>query len=98
VHGLHAATSKVVNSAQGSSCKLKFVHEHTHTQSRKCGHALNIPHSISAWISRSPVSQREREGEKEREGGRERERESKREGEKEGERERCRIWLLYFYF
>jgi hypothetical protein len=26
VHGLHAATSKVVNSAQGSSCKLKFVH------------------------------------------------------------------------
>jgi hypothetical protein len=27
VHGLHAATSKVVNSAQGSSCKLKFVHE-----------------------------------------------------------------------
>jgi hypothetical protein len=28
VHGLHAATSKVVNSAQGSSCKLKFVHGH----------------------------------------------------------------------
>jgi hypothetical protein len=26
VHGLHAATSKVENSAQGSSCKLKFVH------------------------------------------------------------------------
>jgi len=26
VHGLHAATSKVVNSAKGSSCKLKFVH------------------------------------------------------------------------
>jgi hypothetical protein len=28
VHGMHAAaTSKVENSAQGSSCKLKFVHE-----------------------------------------------------------------------
>ncbi len=26
MHGMHAATSKVVNSAQGSSCKLKFVH------------------------------------------------------------------------
>ncbi len=26
MHGLHAATSNVVNSAQGSSCKLKFVH------------------------------------------------------------------------
>jgi hypothetical protein len=26
VHSMHAATSKVVNSAQGSSCKLKFVH------------------------------------------------------------------------
>jgi hypothetical protein len=25
-HGIHAATSKVENSAQGSSCKLKFVH------------------------------------------------------------------------
>jgi hypothetical protein len=25
VHGMHAATSRVVNSAQGSSCKLKFV-------------------------------------------------------------------------
>jgi hypothetical protein len=30
VHGLHAATSKVVNSAQGSSCKLKFVHGRPH--------------------------------------------------------------------
>ncbi len=26
MHGMHAATFKVVNSAQGSSCKLKFVH------------------------------------------------------------------------
>jgi len=26
VHGIHAATSKVENLAQGSSCKLKFVH------------------------------------------------------------------------
>jgi hypothetical protein len=26
VHGMHAATSKVENLAQGSSCKLKFVH------------------------------------------------------------------------
>ena len=26
MHGLYAATSKVENSAQGSSCKLKFVH------------------------------------------------------------------------
>ncbi len=26
MHGMHAATSKVENSAQGSSCKLKFVH------------------------------------------------------------------------
>ncbi len=25
---MHAATSKVENSAQGSSCKLKFVHGH----------------------------------------------------------------------
>ncbi len=25
MHGMHAATSRVVNSAQGSSCKLKFV-------------------------------------------------------------------------
>jgi hypothetical protein len=33
VHGLHAATSKVVNSAQGSSCKLKFVHGYS---SEKC--------------------------------------------------------------
>jgi hypothetical protein len=29
VHGLHAATSKVENSAQGSSCQLKFVHADT---------------------------------------------------------------------
>jgi hypothetical protein len=30
VHSMmHAATSKVENSAQGSSCKLKFVHEWT---------------------------------------------------------------------
>jgi hypothetical protein len=28
VHGIHAATYKVENSAQGSSCKLKFVHAH----------------------------------------------------------------------
>jgi hypothetical protein len=27
---MHAATSKVVNSAQGSSCKLKFVHDESH--------------------------------------------------------------------
>ncbi len=26
MHGMHTATSKVENSAQGSSCKLKFVH------------------------------------------------------------------------
>ncbi len=26
MHGIHAATSKVENSAQGSSCQLKFVH------------------------------------------------------------------------
>jgi hypothetical protein len=26
---MHAATSKVENSAQGSSCKLKFVHGQT---------------------------------------------------------------------
>ncbi len=26
MHGMHAATSKVENSTQGSSCKLKFVH------------------------------------------------------------------------
>ncbi len=26
MHSMHAATSKVENSAQGSSCKLKFVH------------------------------------------------------------------------
>jgi hypothetical protein len=26
VHGMHAATSKVEYSAQGSSCQLKFVH------------------------------------------------------------------------
>jgi len=27
---MHAATSKVENSAQGSSCKLKFVHDFTY--------------------------------------------------------------------
>jgi hypothetical protein len=33
VHGMHAAaTSKVENSAQGSSCKLKFVHEPGNTK------------------------------------------------------------------
>ncbi len=26
MHGLHATTSKVENSAQGLSCRLKFVH------------------------------------------------------------------------
>jgi hypothetical protein len=26
VHGIHAVTSKVENSCQGSSCQLKFVH------------------------------------------------------------------------
>ncbi len=26
MHGLHAGTSRVENSAQGSSCQLKFVH------------------------------------------------------------------------
>ncbi len=30
MHGIHAATSKVENSAQGSSCKLKFVHGPCH--------------------------------------------------------------------
>jgi hypothetical protein len=30
VHGIYAATSKVENSAQGSSCKLKFVHAPVH--------------------------------------------------------------------
>jgi hypothetical protein len=49
VHGMHSANSKVGNSAQGSSCKLKFVHgpvkrtltiiKHTRT--------LSIPHSVS---------------------------------------------------
>ncbi len=29
MHGIHAATSKVENLAQGSSCKLKFVHGST---------------------------------------------------------------------
>ena len=27
MYGRHAATSKVENSAQGSSCQLKFVHD-----------------------------------------------------------------------
>ncbi len=32
MHGIHAATSKVENSAQGSSCKLKFVHGKSYAQ------------------------------------------------------------------
>jgi hypothetical protein len=28
MHAMHAATSKVENSAQGLSCQLKFVHEY----------------------------------------------------------------------
>ncbi len=27
VHGMHEDTSKIENSAQGSSCQLKFVHD-----------------------------------------------------------------------
>ncbi len=30
MHGMRAATSKVENSAQGSSCRLKFVHVPMH--------------------------------------------------------------------
>ncbi len=37
MHGIHAATSKVEKSAQGSSCKLKFVHAHI-KQVKKCVH------------------------------------------------------------
>jgi hypothetical protein len=40
VHGMHAATSKFENSAEGSSCKLKFVHgaalPNTVTDNRLC--------------------------------------------------------------
>ncbi len=35
MHGTHAATSKVENSAQGSSCKLMFVHDIMQLKSRR---------------------------------------------------------------
>ncbi len=60
---MHAATSKVENSAEGSSCKLKCVHAHTlFTSQRERGRG------------REREREREREAEKEREGGRERKR------------------------
>jgi hypothetical protein len=50
----HAATSKVANSAQGSSCKLNFVHGSAHPL-----------HQSEREIKRE--REREREGEREKE-------------------------------
>jgi hypothetical protein len=48
--------------------------EHDRNQSRKCGHALSVPHSIrqstDIALPGQSVSQRERERERERERGR----------------------------
>jgi hypothetical protein len=41
VHDMHAATSKVENSAQGSSCKLKFVHGLADSFTRESDFALS---------------------------------------------------------
>jgi hypothetical protein len=51
-------------------------------QSRKCRHALSVPHSVSPWTNITLPGQSVRE--------RERDRVRKRESEKEGERERER--------
>jgi hypothetical protein len=73
---MHAATSTVENSTQGSSCKLKFVH--AYIDNNKLFSRLR--------------SKRERKRERKRARERGRERERKREGErdieKEGGRER----------
>jgi hypothetical protein len=64
-------------------------------QSRKCGRALSIPHSVSQWTN-FPEIDKERKREIEKERKRERERVRKKEGERK--REIFGIWLLYFYF
>jgi hypothetical protein len=50
VHGLHATTSKVVNSAQGLSCKLKFVHGVSETNLKlkvPCSKCMHRP--VMSW-------------------------------------------------
>jgi hypothetical protein len=101
---MHAATSKVENSAQGSSCKLKYVHGGTLRDVWACGRAVtgqrerdkerDVRHSFRKIISLSPfisfslTGQRERE--RERREKRERRERKNKEKEKEGERERDR--------
>jgi hypothetical protein len=41
VRGLHAATSKVENSTQGSSCKLKFVNASSLIEQHRGGGAIS---------------------------------------------------------
>jgi hypothetical protein len=82
---MHAATSKVENSAQGYSCKLKFVHG-------VCVHALCLQgcaHCLH-WSERERERKRGMESEREREGEKERERER--------EREICGICPELFFF
>jgi hypothetical protein len=59
-------------------------------QSRKCRHALSIPHSVSQWTNFPEIDkERKRETEKER----------KRESEKEGGREKKReMWNMVALF
>ncbi len=73
MHGLHAATSKVVNSAQ-DDCKLKFVHA--------------IPSSPVREVERERERERGRYRDLKRERVRERKRARHKEGERGGERER----------
>ncbi len=79
MHGLHTATSKDVNSVQGSSCKLKFVHE----RALECLGAMHLEHARTFFNSLSLFA-----GQRERERDKEREREIERERERERGRER----------
>jgi hypothetical protein len=47
---LHAATSRVENSAQGSSCQLKFVHVHIHVALPKEAKASTVVTVIIAVV------------------------------------------------
>jgi hypothetical protein len=95
VHGMHAATSKVENSAQGSSCKLKYVHGGTLRDVWACGRAVtgqrerdkerDVRHSFRKIISLSPFISFSLTGQ------REREREERKEGKEREKKQRERV-------
>jgi hypothetical protein len=56
VHSMmHAATSKVANSAQGSSCKLKFVHDLGQVSGSRSGCCMEDKHFLCSGAKLSSL-------------------------------------------